>query len=532
MSKFQLILLFISVYFCPTLSHFHQNASPNPQKFITCLESNSNNVSSISHLIFTPNNSCFLPIWQVAVNNQRFNKSSTPKPSVIVTPVNNAQIRVTLLCSKTHGYEMRIRSGGHDFEGVSSTADVPFVMLDLTRMRSVDVNVAKKTAWAQGGATFGEVYYAIFQKTNALYFPAGICPTVGVGGYLGGGGYGNMMRKYGLGSDNVVDVRFMDVNGNILNRMSMGEDLFWAIRGGGAGSFGIVLAWKLRLVPVPELVTIFLKDITLEQGAMEVFYKYQYVMPTIDENLNIRVQMSSEKIPKTSKKTVRMLFYGLYQGATDTLLSLLDEKYPELNVTREICQEVTMIQSTLFYEGYPTNTSLEVFVNRTTLLKLNAQSKIDYIRTPIPISGLKKIWRKMFEIDGKEYVTVQPFGGKMDEYSETATPYPHRAGVLYQFHQMVSFIDQESDTTPVSLQRLRWLRNFNKFITPYVSKNPREAYYNYIDFELGVGSATYEEASVWGERYWKRDNFKKLIRIKAKVDPHNFFKHPQSIPIF
>ncbi|XP_071703011.1 tetrahydroberberine oxidase-like [Rutidosis leptorrhynchoides] len=530
--KSQLILSVLTLCLCVTLSiSFHNHVTPSSQDFINCLESKSNNVHNISQLIFTPNNVSFLPIWQVRVNNHRFNKSSTPKPSVIVTPIDDAQIEATLLCSKKYGYEMRIRSGGHDYEGVSSTADVPFVMLDLARMRSINVDVAKRTAWAEAGTTLGEVYYAISQKTNKLYFAGGICPTVGVGGYMGGGGYGYLMRKYGLAADNVVDVRFMDVNGNILNRKSMGEDLFWAIRGGGSASFGIVLAWKLNLVPVPELVTVFLVNITLEQGATEIFYKYQHVIPNIDENLSIRVQMSCEDIVNTNKRTIRMLFYGLYQGSMNTLLSLLDEKYPELNVTREICQEVTMVQSTLFFQGYPIDTPLEGLANRTIGFRLNGQNKLDYVRTPIPISGLKQIWRQMFNSVGSA-VTMQPFGGKMNEYSETSLPFPHRAGVLYQFHQVVRFRDQTSDTTPVSLQRVSWLRNFSKYITPYVSKNPREAYYNYIDFDLGVGSATYEEASVWGNRYWKEDNFKKLIRIKAKVDPNNFFNHPQSIPVF
>ncbi|KAD1709723.1 hypothetical protein E3N88_42423 [Mikania micrantha] len=104
------------------------------------------------------------------------------------------------------------------------------------------VNKWDNTTWVQGGAVLGELYYTISQKANTLYFPAGICPTVGVSGFLSGGGYGNLMRKYGLGADNVLDVRFMNVKGDILDRKSMGEDLFWAIRGGGGSSFGIVLA--------------------------------------------------------------------------------------------------------------------------------------------------------------------------------------------------------------------------------------------------------------------------------------------------
>ncbi|PWA47457.1 berberine/berberine-like, FAD-binding, type 2 [Artemisia annua] len=477
--------------------------TPGSEDFISCLRWHSNNFTSISQLIFTTANSSFLPVWQAGVNNARFNQPETPKPSVIVTPVNESQVRNALLCTKKHGYEIRIRSGGHDFEGLSSTADVPFVMIDFINMRSIDVDVVNSTVWVQAGAALGEVYYTISQKTDTLYFPAGLCPTVGIGGYLGGGGYGNLLRKYGLGADNVVDVRFMDVNGDILDRSSMGEELFWAIRGGGASSFGIVLAWKLRLVPVPELVTVFVVNKTLEEGATEIFHKFQTVMPNIDRNLHIRIQWFGENVGNTTKKTIKMAFEGIYQGTSDTLIPLLEENFPELNVTQEI-----------------------------SISKLSIKGKSDYIRAPISIEGLKKIWEKILENDGSATFQINPFGGIMNEYSETTIPYPHRAGVLFQLFKMVNFGDQPSYTTPTSLARRDWLQRFEAFLEPYVSSNPREAYFNYIDLDLGVGSDNYEEASVWGERYWKSDNFKKLIRIKARVDPDNFFRHPQSIPIF
>ncbi|CAH1419321.1 unnamed protein product [Lactuca virosa] len=127
---------------------------------------------------------------------------------------------------------------------------------------------------------------------------------------------------------------------------------------------------------------------------------------------------------------------------------------------------------------------------------------------------------------------INPLGGTIADYSETAIPYPHRVGVLYQVLKTVSFFDQSSDTTPISLSRIAWLESLEKLLTPYVSSNPREAYANYVDLDLGVGNDNYEEASVWGERYWKRNNFKKLIQIKAKVDPKNFFRRPQGIPVF
>ncbi|KAJ0740566.1 putative tetrahydroberberine oxidase [Helianthus annuus] len=527
-------LLVLSLTFCVSFGALSSifDVSPTSEDFITCLESNSNNATTISKLIFTPVNSSYLPVWQAAADPIRFDNPCTRKPSVIVTPTTETQIQAALFCAKKQGYEMRIRDGGHDFEGLSYTANVPFVMLDLVNMRAIDVNVANRTAWVQGGAVLGELYYTISQLTDTLYFPAGIWAGVGVSGFLSGGGYGNLLRKYGLGADNVLDVRFMDVNGNILDRKSMGEDLFWAIRGGGASSFGIVLSWKLRLVPVPERVTLFTVNITLEQGATDIFHKYQYVLPKFDRDLLIRVQINSENISNTTKKTVRLLFDGLYQGNIDTLLPLLNQSFPELNVTREVCKEVRMVQTTLQFGGFTTSTPPEVLANRSAIPKLSYKGKSDYVRTPIPKSGLRKIWRKILQNDKSETLFMYTFGGKMEEYSETAIPYPHRAGVLYQVFRRVDFIDQPSDKTAISRRRLAWIRSFDKTLEPYVSKNPREAYSNYNDLDLGVGSATYEEASVWGERYWKRENFKKLIRIKAKVDPKNFFRHPQSIPVF
>jgi len=80
---------------------------------------------------------------------------------------------------------------------------------------------------------------------------------------------------------------------------------------------------------------------------------------------------------------------------------------------------------------------------------------------------------------------------------------------------------------------LKWIRSMYDFMKPYVSKDPRTSYENYKDFDLGINekgrSTCFKQASSWGYSYFK-ENFKRLVQIKSKVDPGNFFWHEQSIP--
>ncbi|KAK3188769.1 hypothetical protein Dsin_028330 [Dipteronia sinensis] len=89
------------------------------------------------------------------IKNGRFSTAETPKPLAIVTANDESHVQATVLCTKYSGLEIRIRSGGHDYEGLSYTSIVPFVILDMFNLRSIDIDIKNQTAWVQSGATVG-----------------------------------------------------------------------------------------------------------------------------------------------------------------------------------------------------------------------------------------------------------------------------------------------------------------------------------------------------------------------------------------
>nr|GEX19504.1 berberine bridge enzyme-like 15 [Tanacetum cinerariifolium] len=193
------------------------------ENFLKCLMQDSN---ATSDFVFTKEDTEYSSVLQSTIINLRFSTSSTPKPVAIIKPLTYSHVQRAVLCSKSFRFRIRIRSGGHDYAGLSYTSydsdRSPFVVLDLKDLRSIRIESSEQTAWVESGATIGELSYWLSQESQNLGFPDGICPTVGIGGQLSGGGFGTMVRKYGLAADNVIDARTVDVNGIILDRNSMG----------------------------------------------------------------------------------------------------------------------------------------------------------------------------------------------------------------------------------------------------------------------------------------------------------------------
>ncbi|KAL2244587.1 berberine bridge enzyme-like 18 [Sesamum indicum] len=509
------------------------SSSAQDKHFLQCL-TDQFELSNLdpSNVVYTPNNASYASLLLSPTQNLRPPSTSPRRPLLIITPFYELEIQAVIYCSKKLGAHIRIRSGGHDYEGLSYTSGVPFVILDMRNFRSISVNTQDKTAWVEVGATLGQLYYTIARHSRTLAITAGSCPTVGVGGHFSGGGYSMMSRKHGIAADHIIDAKLINADGQILDRRSMGEDLFWAIRGGGGASFGIVLAFKVELITVPETVTVFTVTRTSEQNATQLVDRWQYVADKIDENLLVRLFLRSIRSPVHGNRTIQASFTSLYLGGVDDLLLIMQEKLPELGLVKEDCTEMSWIESILYFV-HMKNESLDILLSRNpkgVYKSIYFKGKSDYVRHPIPINGLEGIWRLLHEEDAnRAELQFNPYGGILSTYSESETPFPHSAGNIFMIEYVVWWTSPENS----DLERhVDWIRRLYSYMSPYVSTNPRAAYLNYRDLDLGINSqdsTSYTQASVWGLKYFG-NNFNRLVRVKTKVDPSNFFRNEQSIP--
>lgn len=504
-------------------------AHSDNDKFLQCLEYYHNSSSNpISEVVYTQKNSSYTSTLLFSIQNIRFVSLSMPKPSFIVTPLTESQIQAVVVCSKANGLQLRVRCGGHDYEGLSHSSKLPFIIIDLKNLTSIDIDGENRVAWVGGGVLLGNLSYEIAKASPNLAFPNGLCPTVGVGGHFSGGGYGTLLRKYGLAADNVVDARIINVYGEILDRKSMGEDLFWSIRGGGGASFGIVTAWQIRLVEVPETVTVFTLNRTLEKNATDLVHRWQFVAPKFDRDLFVRIVVSREE----SKTTVQAAFNSVFLGKPNRAVALMRESFPELGLGEEDCVEMRWIEAVLYFSDLPEGSVLEDLTRRNPNPRTYYKAKSDYVETPLPKHAIRELFEFFYEEEAEAaQLILAPYGGKMEEISESEIAFPHRGGNIYEVQYLV-YWDEEGNGE--SERYIDWIRRVYEYVTPFVSNNPRAAYVNYRDLDLGVnnieGNTSYEKASVWGYSYFK-NNFKRLTRVKTEVDPNNFFRDEQSIPI-
>ncbi|KAK2658577.1 hypothetical protein Ddye_005110 [Dipteronia dyeriana] len=507
---------------------------------VSCLTHNSINNFTTFPKTENPNstaNNYYYNLLDFSIQNLRFTEPKVPKPIAIILPDSAEQVKSSVLCCTKVSVEIRVRSGGHSYEGTSAVAHdgAPFVIIDMINMNRVMVDSESEMAWVEGGATLGETYYSIAESSSTHGFSAGSCPTVGVGGHIGGGGYGLLSRKYGVAADNVVDALLIDANGMLLDREAMGEEVFWAIRGGGGGVWGIVCAWKIKLLNVPKVVTSFIVSRPgTKHQVSKLVHKWQYIAPNLVDDFYLSCFVGAS-LPETKTIGISATFKGFYLGPTHEVLSILNQDFPELGISVEDCKQMSWIESIIFFSGLSIGSSISDLKNRYLQDKNYFKAKSDYVKTQISFTGIKAAV-DILEKEPKGYVILDPYGGLMNKISSDSIAFPHRKGNLFTIQYLVVWYEENSEKSDGYIE---WIRELYKAMTPFVSWGPRAAYVNYMDIDLGVmefintscdvpSQDVVEIARAWGENYFM-ENYDRLVRAKTLIDPNNIFTHQQAI---
>jgi len=178
-----------------------------------------------------------------------FNAMIDRRPAAIVRAASAADVAAAVDYAREAGLDLAVRGGGHSVPGFGTVDDG--VVIDLSAMRTVTVDPAKRRARAAGGATWADFNGAT--SAHGLASTGGVVSTTGVGGLTLGGGIGYLARGLGLACDNLVSAEVVTADGQVVTASEREqEDLFWALRG-GSGNFGVVTSFEFRLHPVGDI---------------------------------------------------------------------------------------------------------------------------------------------------------------------------------------------------------------------------------------------------------------------------------------
>jgi FAD/FMN-containing dehydrogenase len=419
------------------------------------------------------------------VYNARFNGIA---PLAIVQPLDARDVQaVVRWASRTH-VPIVARSGGHSYAGYSTTRGV---VVDLSRLAGVGVTGGRATVGA--GARLGRVYERLAASGRAI--PAGSCASVGIAGLVLGGGFGLASRAWGLTCDNLVAADVVTADGRIVScDTGRHADLFWALRGGGGGNFGIATRFVFRTHTVAG-GSYFIA--TWQWPAVEeVVHRFLRWAPAAPDALTCICRLAAGGAPSIQ-------VFGQFLGGEGELRSVLAGLTEGLPAPRLTTGTASWLDLVRRWAGCLGKQLDECTVAQPQAFAAGA----DYIgRIP---AGVGATMRRAIERRGSASgaILVDSYGGAVNRVRPTATAFVHRrerASVQYY-----------APGPPAAARA--WVNATRAAMRPHVSGF---AYQNYIDPHLAD----------WKHAYYGA-NLPRLAAVKRRYDPANLFHFAQSIPL-
>jgi FAD/FMN-containing dehydrogenase len=424
--------------------------------------------------------------------NKSFNMRLQIKPRVRVVVASAAAVSSSIRWAASNGLNFALRSGGHSYEGFSQSPDF---VIDVRRMTGIKLSTDRKSVSIGSGSSLGAVYNAL--ASSHLAIPAGSCFPVGVAGHSLGGGFGLLGRPFGLACDSVLSMEVVDASGKILTVSEReNPDLFWALRGGGNGSFGVVTNFNFRTSAVNMVARFAITWSKPVAQAAKIVQAWQQWLgdlpPAITGTLHldriaggrIRVHFAGLSVDTESKLKVELKRLQKLAGSADQ---------------SPTTTETFKTAATVF------NGSGSDFV----LMK----AKSDYVTEPLTEQGILTLLDGLQKAPAPISVLCDTYGGAINKIASGATAFAHRGNTKYVIQYY-----REWDSAGQSNANIAMMRTLYASMRPFVSGG---CYVNYCDLDLGDGYA---------KAYWG-DNLPRLMKIKAQYDPNNIFRHAQSVPL-
>ncbi|HEY4779553.1 MAG TPA: FAD-binding oxidoreductase [Solirubrobacterales bacterium] len=424
-----------------------------------------------------------------------YNAMIDRRPGLIATCADSGDVAKVVSFAAAHDVLLAVRGGGHNGGGLGTCDDG--VVLDLSNLKSIEVDPAARTARVGGGCLWGEVDAAT--NKHGLAVPSGIIATTGVGGLTLGGGLGHLTRKCGLTIDNLIEADVVLASGEKVRASSdENPDLYWAIRGGG-GNFGVVTSFLFRLHEVGTIVggpTFW----PVEQGA-EVLAAYRDFIPNAPRELNGFFAFTSvppappfpDELHLRKVCGVVWCYVGGAEDAAAAMAPLLDAlPEPLLHGPQEM--PLPALQST-FDPVYPAG---DQWYWRADFVK---EIPDEAIQIHAKFGAEMPTW--------KSTMHLYPLDGAAHDVGPSDTPWAYRdAGWGSVFAGV--------DPDPANADAIRnWCVDYFEALHPYSAGGA------YVNMMMDEGQDRVRAS--YGA------NYDRLAQIKAAYDPANLFRVNQNI---
>lgn len=414
-----------------------------------------------------------------------FNKRFDIHPKAIFIPDSNAALIKTIKILHKNKLNFSIRSGGHCFEASSLSPDY---IVDLRNFNSI--KFLKNGVYVGTGVRSSFIIEALGERNLAI--PTGTCASVGIGGLALGGGIGWLSRTYGLTSDAIKSITLLTADAKIIEvNPETAPDLFWALRGAGQQSYGIVLGFTFKPVDIPEASFIKLSWEWDPALASEIIHSWHQWIQGLPENINPVLTFIY------SHHHLSISITGLKVGHSPfrEWESAFKKLHPHIEV-----KTGNYLQLTKVWEEHPNTPFLKIKSNMT--FKVPPAPAIEYL-----IHYLEKLQRQ--QADFNFVIEITALGGEFARGNSAF--FPRKA--FEWWHEVASW--ENPSQTPYALHSIR---QFNAKLTSWVGIF---CYSNDVDYDLGKNYLT----AYYG------NHINRLIKIKNKYDPYNFFHWKQSIPV-